>query len=559
MKKFFAILLSVAMLLTMASVAFAEETTGETTADTGKVEDPTEPTEMKGSITIDNAISGYTYTIYKMLDVTLGALTTEETSEDGTTTTKYNAFAYTVANGWENFFNGEDIKDIYIEFKDEKYVQWKTGADPVEFAKKALEYATDSENSISNDGTKEATSIEVKFEALDLGYYLLDSTMGALCSLDTTTPNVTMHEKNGLPKIDKTIEEDSESKKTNDVNIGDTVSFKTVVTAKSGVEKYVIHDRMSEGLTLKKDSIKVFLQTVGAYTDEPTEEDYKKSNEINSIDSGKTNFTIKTEGLTTEADGKTCTFEIIFDQSFCDTLNTYDRIIVTYDATLNENAKVEDLANTNDTKLTYGDNHETEWSNTKTYTWKFDVLKYTGTLDKTLANAKFSLYSGKDETGALSGKISFKDITPAPTDDNPNPTPTYQYVKTAADGTETIEEIITNETGKFVLTGLDSGTYYLEEVEAPDGYNKLTGPVTVIISATENETDKTMTSTIYKDSEVEDNKAADKVIKVENKTGSELPSTGGIGTTIFYVVGGLLMIGSVVLLVTKKKMSVNDD
>ena len=102
--------------------------------------------------------------------------------------------------------------------------------------------------------------------------------------------------------------------------------------------------------------------------------------------------------------------------------------------------------------------------------------------------------------------------------------------------------------GKFVIAGLDADTYYLEETKAPDGYNRLKEPVNVVITAN-SASGKTVTATITY------NETATGTVRIENQTGVELPSTGGIGTTVFYVIGGLLMGVAVVLLVTRKKMS----
>ena len=112
-------------------------------------------------------------------------------------------------------------------------------------------------------------------------------------------------------------------------------------------------------------------------------------------------------------------------------------------------------------------------------------------------------------------------------------------VKTPADGNITFE-------------GLDSGTYYLEETTAPVGYNKLPDPITVVI---DRDTLPTVASqTISYTVKYGDTTADDHVVRVENKAGTVLPSTGGIGTTLFYVIGGGLMVAAIVLLVTKKRM-----
>ena len=120
--------------------------------------------------------------------------------------------------------------------------------------------------------------------------------------------------------------------------------------------------------------------------------------------------------------------------------------------------------------------------------------------------------------------------------------PTYMVDK---DGT--VDTITTDANGKFELEGLDEGSYKLHETEAPKGYNKLAADIDVTITSSYDETALTAT---YK---INNNDPA--TIEVENKTGGLLPETGGIGTTIFYVVGGLLMAAAFILLVSKKRMA----
>ena len=118
----------------------------------------------------------------------------------------------------------------------------------------------------------------------------------------------------------------------------------------------------------------------------------------------------------------------------------------------------------------------------------------------------------------------------------------YRVAKTGETGTVT--EITTDTTGKFTIKGLDADTYYLTETKAPDGYNKLAGPVTIVIGE-----NGVVNGTTEAPQGVDE-------VKVLNQTGAELPSTGGMGTTIFYVVGAVLMIGAGVLLVTRRRMNV---
>lgn len=459
----------------------------------------------EGTITINNAVAGQTYTIYEILY--LESYNPAEGSE---------AYAYKATTAWNEFINSDGIKGTYMDVDAQGYVTWKAATDDAtaaEFAKLARAYAADANNNVTAQGTANADSTNVTFNNLELGYYLVDSTLGTLCSLDTTNPTVFIDEKNAEPSNVKTVEEDSNHKygEKNDADIGQTVNFKSTITAQAGAENYVFHDKMSGGLTF------------GAVTGVTLK--HKEDTEAATVASE--NYEVKTEGLTDD-----CTFEIVFKQTFCDTLEAGDEIVISYTATVNENAVVGGNGNPNESHLSYGDqNHPTSTpdSTTTTYTWEIDVLKYTTKDDNevTLAGAVFTL--SRDETGTDLIKL-------VKVEDN-----VYRVAKT---GETDIIQITTDATGEFTIKGLDSDTYYLTEIAQPAGYNKLADPIKVVIDDHGNVT--------YND----DYRGT---VRVENKTGAELPSTGGVGTTVFYVVGGLMVLLAVVLLVTRKKMSAGKD
>ena len=200
-RKLASLLLALVMVFALTATAFAE---GET-----------------GSITINDAVVGQTYTIYQILDL-------ESYNASA------NAYAYKATTAWNTFINSNEIKGVYVEVDAQGYVTWKEDADAAAFAKAAQKYAKD--NSIANQGTVAATTTTVSFAGLDLGYYLVDTTLGTLCSLDTTNPNVVMEEKNEVPTNVKTVEEDSTGNygEKNDADIGQTVNFKSTITAQAG-------------------------------------------------------------------------------------------------------------------------------------------------------------------------------------------------------------------------------------------------------------------------------------------------------------------------------------
>jgi LPXTG-motif cell wall-anchored protein len=147
-----------------------------------------------------------------------------------------------------------------------------------------------------------------------------------------------------------------------------------------------------------------------------------------------------------------------------------------------------------------------------------------------LSGAKFKLSTTTDETDAL----------PLATID----TNQYQYQT----GTGEATEITTDDTGAFSIEGLDAGTYYLIETDAPTGYNKLNAPITVTIAE-----DGSVTFTAGNESDTATGN--DITVTVVNQTGAELPSTGGIGTTIFYILGSALVIGCGIVLISRKRMN----
>lgn len=448
-----------------------------------------------GSITINDAVVGQTYTIYEILDL-------ESYNESA------KAYAYKATTAWNTFINSDKIKGTYVNVDDQGYVTWKDGADAAAFAKAAQKYAKD--NSIANQGSVTATTTTVSFTGLDLGYYLVDTTLGTLCSLDTTNPDVVMKEKNEAPTNVKTVEEDSTGNygEKNDADIGQTVNFKSTITAQAGAENYVFHDTMSAGLTYTG---------VTGITLNGTAVD------------ATSNYTVTAPA----ADGDT--FDVTFTQAFCDTLKANDQIVISYTATVNENAKVGSAGNPNESKLSYGEINETTSkpigttppSKTTTYTWDVDVFKYTmnGDTEKALAGATFTLSKNADGSNPIALVSEGNNV--------------YRVAKTGETGTVT--EVTTDATGKFTIKGLDADTYYLTETAAPAGYNKLAGPVTIVIgeNGVVNGTDEAP-------------QGVDEV-KILNQTGAELPSTGGIGTTIFYVIGGVLVIGAAALLIAKRK------
>lgn len=491
MKKLITLLAVLTLALAMAVPAFAASGTASST----------------GTITIDNAVTGTIYKAYRIFDLE---------SYD----TNKNAYSYKLSSAWSGFpaysttidSNTVSAADFF-SVNSAGYIEWKdakkdAGAD---FAKLAKDFAV--KKSIACDETKTATDATVTFTNLTLGYYLVDTSLGSLCSLNTTAPSVTIKEKNSDTTIEKKIvitgTTGDEKVDSNSAGIGDTVNFSITITVKDGAPKnYVLHDKLS-GLTFNSNSLKV---QIGTTTLTPN-----------------TDYTLETN----PTDGDS------FDVNFTNgKLQTNDVVVVTYSATVAADATIAGAGNKNTAKLEYNGKHSTE-EETTTYVWKLNVHKYTlnSTNDEVaLSGAKFVLY--RMDSGAKKyAKLTNKKIVGWVTD---------------KDKATTLE---TSGTGDILIEGLNVGTYYLEETEAPVGYNKLTEPIEVEITATTSVTSGSETVQYKNSSETSYTPATDATVKVLNNAGTQLPSTGGIGTTLFYVIGGVLMAVAAVLLVTKKRMN----
>lgn len=479
-KKIAAIMFAFMMVVSMSCNVKAEDTEGVYG-------------QKDGSITITGALQGQTYTIYEMLKLE---------SFSGTN------YSYKIADGWENFFREGAEGAAYMKKDENGYMSFIAGKDGApdrrEFAQKALVYAKKTTGiNTKSESTKE-NETTVTFNGLNLGYYLVGSTTGALCGLDTTNKHVDIEEKNGVPSVDKKIVQNDTDVESNFANIGETINFKTTITAQKGAQSYVLHDTMEKGLTFNKD-VKVKV-------------------------SGQTNYLNSTTDyeVVENAEDK-CTFDIKFKEEFLKTINDTTKIEVTYSATLNGDAEIHDN-NDNTTHLTYGEKNNTTTSTTHTITYGINVLKYTGDTTNTLANAKFSLYDA-ETNGNIYKLVQKTDTT------------NYRLAMTGEDG---ITEITTNNTGKFSIQGLKPGTYWLEETAAPKGYNKLAKRIKVVIND-----DGTL---IVDNKDRDENNSLINQVNVENKTGTVLPSTGGAGTTMIYLIGAVLVLGSGVVLATKRRV-----
>ena len=375
------------------------------------------------------------------------------------------------------------------------YVVTTTDAfSPAAFAD-ALKKALDADSTAFNGTSLTRNGTQATATVNELGYYFVTSTNGALCNLTTTNPHITIHDKNDMP-FEKTAPETS-------VEVGQTVNYtiKGKVPDYTGFKTYtyLITDTMSEGLTFKKD-VKVTVDGTDVTTAcTPTYDVEKNANKFT------VSIPVKSYPIGKE-------------------------ILVTYSAVVNENAVA--VVSTNEAKLTYsnnpttGETKDSQPQKKEVYSAKIVIDKFeTGKQDTVkLEGAEFVLY--KEET--IENTKTTKYYKWNDTDKK------VEWVTTQADATT----VRTDNKGAASFKGLADGTYQLVETKAPAGYNQLTGPQEVKVAGSTTDTTKLSVEA-----------------KVANSAGTLLPSTGGMGTTIFYVLGAVLVVGAGVLLVTKKRMS----
>lgn len=463
MKKLFALLLAVVMMMGLSLTAFAAD------------------------INIGDAVDGQTYNAYKLFDVTTS------TSNDKTN------YSYSLAaseTGLKSLL--EDAGLTFTAAADGSRYYVASGLEDEVAAARLAEYLNEHLSSLGTpDGTATGADGVAKITDLDAGYYFVTTTTGSLCILNTTGAT-DIEEKNEVPTVDKKVTDSD----PNSAEIGDTVNYQITITAQPGAENYVLHDKMSEGLTLTADSIEV---TVNG---EALEDTF---------------YEIKTTEL---SDG--CDFEITFNQTYLDTITSKTEIIITYSAVLNEKAQVGTDPNTNEAILNYGENNDvtSEPGTTNTYTYDFGLAKIDKEERQPLTGAEFELYD--TEIGG--------EAIPVVALGNGN----YRVATDAEIATPgmTTTVIAVNGEGKATISGLAGKSYWLEETKAPDGYNMLTERRAVTFA-----------------SNADPAKADFADITVENQAGSLLPSTGGMGTTLIYIAGAVLVIGAGVLLVVRRRMN----
>lgn len=485
-----------------------------------------------GSITITNATIGKEYVIYKVFDATYSGSNVAYTYKTGETDTLF-AILSDANSPFE--LTASTVADVYN-------VTVKAGKD----ASAISTFLSDNEQYLTQTAAAKATTEKVEFTGLDYGYYYITSALGAVVTIDTAAPSAEVVDKNqgsswDLSEHGKAIvvvraDGQEELVEVNSANYGDELTFRIGVNAVNyekgkQVLQYVINDTMAAGLSFVDGSLKVTVDgtalNAGDYT---------------LTKAGQT-FKVSIPWVTDRAEG-----------GYTPKYSANAVIIVEYKATVTAAAEIAGEGNKNTATYDYqtvddkpnGPWNESTKEETTTYVFALGILK-TDEKGSPLAGAKFAL---TDEAGHR--------IYVTAADDSG----TYIF-----DAQSESNEVVSPASGLIVIKGLAAGTYKLTETEAPRGYNLLENAITVEASI-KDVTNYTETITTYydKDGNVVSQEVAGGSSKtttaavnvvpvtVVNKAGTELPSTGGIGTTLFYVLGGLLVVGAVILFVTRKRM-----
>lgn len=474
-----------------------------------------------GTITINGVSEDTTYAIYQLLIL-------ESYNKDD------RAYDYLVNPDWAAFFDQAEVK-AYVTVTENGFTWVASEADSViaEFAKMALQYAKDNGidpvKTSDNTGDMVITGTTGKFSDLELGWYLVDSSAGALCGLTTTDPDASVNAKNQVPTIDKQVQEDLTGMwgDHNTADIGQIVNFMTIIHVASGAENYVMHDKMSEGLSFLHD----LTENRGV-----TEIKLVNSNSVETTLVAGTDYTVKTDGFADD-----CTFEVVFSKEFIETLKANDRLLVYYNALLNRYAEVgTTTGNPNESYLEYGENHYTTHDKTSTYTFSIDIIK-TDDTNRLIDGAQFRIYDAA--TGG--SEIEVVVLEDANGNEILDADGKKMYRRAREDETGVPIEVAD---GKVTVIGFDNGVYYLEEVVPPAGYNQLTERREFTIA--DGNLDSVFNGGIY---------SSGSGVHIVNRKGSMLPETGAGGTVLFITLGTLVVLGAGVLLVTKKRMSMIAD
>ena len=515
-KSIFASMLAIIMVLSLTSIVSAA--------------DP------KATLTINNTVAGKTVDLYQVFSAIKNG-----TSVSYTLNTQYQPFFTSAANNKYGCFGKTETNLSDAAYK---YVAKLSSNEKVEFVREILEWSVTKKIATSN--TINTTNTSTTVSNLDYGFYLVylkgatdittsingvsEKSPAMLVDITEDSPIINM--KSSYPTVDKKID----NKDYGEAAIGDEITYTltSYVPDMTGYSSYIFRfkDTLSQGLTFK---------------------------EINSVTVGGNDLnmdTTDTTGYTQSIDTNILTIEI--NNFIGYKQNVGDKIVVTYTATLNEKALVGINANDNSAVIEYS-NDPSDETKTDTSTpdivpvYSFDILIHKFYINsdgnqQSLAGAGFKLYS-KTECSE-NDELKLEKLAEA--DGNV----VYQLnANKAADSVEAMSPA----TGNIQIKGLDANTtYYLKETTTPNKFNSLLGLIEFKIVPSYASDGKTLDAyNIHYTYNSHSENTTDNVLNVENKTGEELPDTGGMGTVMF-TVGGLaiigIMVGFSVMSKKKKKM-----
>jgi len=490
-------------------------------------------------LTISGAVEGETYDLYRMLELSYQA----STEDDVTTIT---AISYSIDETWLPFFTGVGAEYLIAEntgglntviVGDANMYLNITEANIVDFTNDAMTFAISlgengMDRSAPNAELGEAVvGGKLNVDNLNLGYYLLmprgaseikenKETLASVVNVVNCARGVEV--KAEYPDLVKEIDRRY-------VEIGETVNYTLVgeVPNTAAYETryiYRVLDTMSDGLTFQADKL------VAYFWNDTNKDGVVDSNEKTFVDLESDNiiYTYGDHNFVLE-------FNMVAYQE-----HVGQAVMLEYSAVVNEDAVFGSEGMPNYAYLEYSNNpHDytdvfpTPPTELYVYTAKIDVVKVDGDdTEKKLSGAKFALKNAEGEYYNYTASVSETDNAAD-----------VSWVKDVAEATT----MVTGENGTIVFQGLKAGTYFLEELESPKGYNLLTEDVKVVIEEELLDVDESGEKEILIHS-------PNKTVEVANQAGTLLPETGGMGTTIFYVLGGLLAVGAAVLLITKKRM-----
>ncbi len=488
MKRVISTVLALMLILALCVPAFA--------AEEGQVDSYSE----NGKIIVQNARVGETYTVYQLAVLE---------SYSGS------SYSYWVSDTWRPFFETEQAKKFFNVSAAGYLTTTGETMQPENITNMVADaFAYIEANNIEPMASEEAVSTTLEITNLPLGYYLLNTSLGTLCSLSTTVPDAYINDKNSEPTVDKTVLEDSGTAFVghNDADLFQPITFRIIVNCRKGAANYLLHDTMTN-MEMDVDSLRIGIN--GSPDDA----------NITELDSA-TYYTFVTNPQCEQG----CTFHVVFNELCCDTMKDSTKLYVYYEAALTKDAVIAGEGNPNQAWLTYGAAQQTAVSKTVTYTYQFQMVK-TDAAGKYLGGATFSLHNAATGEDTRIPLVKIDDHT----------------YRLATEGeTEAVIDMIDGTI--TTIYGLDGGTtYYLQEEAAPAGYNKLTTRKGVTIGTANLDITPDGNPDIYSGSEGG--------VQVVNQTGTILPETGGFGTTMFILVGSLLVLGAGILLATKLRMS----